>query len=55
MATKYWELIAIFNLLKIKMSIDIFCTEKCGVTFGFKYIINLQGLKVRKTARIRNR
>ena len=29
---------AILNLLKIKTSIDIFGTEKCKVTFCFKYI-----------------
>ena len=33
-----WELIAIFNLLKIRMRVDIFGTEKCKVTFGLKYI-----------------
>ena len=32
-----WELIAIFNLHKIRMRVDIFGTEKCKVTFGFKY------------------
>ena len=35
----YWELIAIFNLLKIRMRADIFGTEKCKVTFSLKYII----------------
>ena len=34
-----WELIAIFNLLKIRMRVDIYGTEKCKVTFGLKYII----------------
>ena len=33
-----WELIAIFNLLKIRMRVDIFGTEKCKVTFGLKYM-----------------
>ena len=32
-----WELIAIFNLLKIRMRVDIFGTEKCKITFGLKY------------------
>ena len=32
------ELIAIFNLLKIRMRVDIFGTEKCKVTFGLKYM-----------------
>ena len=36
----YWELIAIFNLLKIRMRADIFGTEKCKVTFGLKYILS---------------
>ena len=39
---KYQELIAIFYLVKIKMSIDIFGSEKCKVTFGFKYINNFK-------------
>ena len=34
-----WKLIAIFNLLKIRMRVDIFGIEKCKVTFGLKYII----------------
>ena len=34
-----WELIATFNLLKIRMREDIFGTEKCKVTFDLKYII----------------
>ena len=33
-----WKLIAIFNLLKIRMRVDIFGIEKCKVTFGLKYI-----------------
>ena len=33
-----WELIAIFNLLKMRMRVDIFGTEKWKVTFGLKYI-----------------
>ena len=33
---KYQELVAIFYLVKI--SINIFCSEECKVTFGFKYI-----------------
>ena len=32
------QLIAIFNLVKIKNSKDIFGSSKCKVTFGFKYI-----------------
>ena len=35
---KCWKLIAIFNLIKIRMGIDIFGNEKCKVTFGLKYI-----------------
>ena len=34
----YWELIAIFNLLKFRFRVDIFGIEKCKVTFGLKYI-----------------
>ena len=33
-----WELIAIFNLLKIRMRVEIFGTEKCKVIFDLKYI-----------------
>ena len=33
-----WKLIAVFNLLKIRMRVDIFGTEKGKVTFGLKYI-----------------
>ena len=29
---------AMFHLLKIRTSVDIFSTEKCKVTFGLKYI-----------------
>ena len=29
---------AMFQLLKIRMSIDIFKNEKCKVTFGLEYI-----------------
>ena len=29
---------AMFNLFKIKTSIDIFKNEKCKVTFGLEYI-----------------
>ena len=35
-----WELIAMFDLLKIRMRVEIFGTEKCKVTFGLKYILN---------------
>ena len=36
----YVKTCAIFNLFKIKMSnVFFFGTEKCKVTFGFKYII----------------
>ena len=34
----FWELIAIFNLLKMRMRVDIFGTETWKVTFGLKYI-----------------
>ena len=34
-----WKLIAIFNLLKIRMRVEIFEIEKCKVTFGLKYIL----------------
>ena len=30
---------AMFNLLKIRTSIDIFKNEKCKVTFGLEYIM----------------
>ena len=30
---------AMFHLLKIRTSIDIFKNEKCKVTFGLEYII----------------
>ena len=29
---------AMFHLLKIRTSLDIFQNEKCKVTFGFEYI-----------------
>ena len=35
---KCWELMAKFDLLKTRTSIDIFSTEKCKVSFGLKYI-----------------
>ena len=35
---------AMFNLLKIRMSIDIFKNEKCKVTFGLEYIILSQNI-----------
>ena len=31
------QLIAIFKLLKIKMSLDISGTEKCKITFALRY------------------
>ena len=31
-----------FKVLKIRMIIDIFGTEKCKVTFGLKYVIRKQ-------------
>ena len=34
---KYWKLMAMFYLLKIRTSIDIFKNEKCKVTFGLEY------------------
>ena len=34
---KCWKLMAMFRLLKIRMSIDIFKTEKCKATFGLEY------------------
>ena len=30
---------AMFQLLKIRTSIDIFTNEKCKVTFGLEYIL----------------
>ena len=33
---------AMFHLLKIKTSIDIFKNEKCKVTFGLEYILYKQ-------------
>ena len=38
-----WELIAIFNLLKIIMRVDIFGTKKCKVFFGRKYSLEMAG------------
>ena len=35
---KCWEVIAIFNMLKIRMRLDIFVTENCKFTFCLKYI-----------------
>ena len=35
---------AMFHLLKIRTSINIFSTEKCKVTFGLKYILKSIGL-----------
>ena len=35
---KCWELMAKFDLLKTRTSLDIFSTEKCKVSFGLKYI-----------------
>ena len=32
---------AMFHLLKIRLSIDIFRNEKCKVTFGLEYIIKI--------------
>ena len=34
-----WKLIAILNLLQIRMREDIFGIEKCKVTFGLKYML----------------
>ena len=34
-----WDLIAIFNFLKIRMTVNIFGTEKCKVSFGLEYIL----------------
>ena len=31
---------AMFHLLKIRMSIDLFKNEKCKVTFGLEYNLN---------------
>ena len=31
---------AMFHLLKIRTSVDIFKNEKCKVTFGLEYILN---------------
>ena len=33
------KLMAMFHLLKIRTSIEIFKNEKCKVTFGLEYII----------------
>ena len=35
---KWWEVMAMFHLLKVRTSIDIFSAEKCKATFGLKYI-----------------
>ena len=43
------KLMAMFHLLKIRTSIDIFKNEKCKVTFGLEYIhtsINLKRCRV---------
>ena len=32
---------AIFDLVKIRIRVDIFGTEKCKVTFGLKYISSI--------------
>ena len=34
---KCWKLMAMFHLLKIRTSIDIFKNEKCKITFGLEY------------------
>ena len=36
---KCWKLMAMFHLLKIRTSIDIFKNEKCKVTFGLEYTL----------------
>ena len=41
-----WELIAIFNFLKIRMRVDTFGTAKCKVTFDLEYIYNIQSNKL---------
>ena len=41
---------AMFHLLKIKLSIDIFSTEKSKVIFGFKYIYVLSHIKLARFA-----
>ena len=38
---RYQQFIAIFNLVKIKNSKDIFSSSKCKVTFGFEYISSI--------------
>ena len=35
---KCWKLMAMFHLLKIRTSIDMFKNEKCKVTFGLEYM-----------------
>ena len=35
---------AMFNLLKIRTSTDIFKNEKCKVTFGLEYILVINGI-----------
>ena len=39
---KCWKLMAMFHLLKIRTSIDIFKNEKCKVTFGLVYSNKLE-------------
>ena len=38
MLGKIWKLIAIFYLLNIRTSKDLFGTKMCKVTFGLKYL-----------------
>ena len=48
---------AMFHLLKIRTSIDIFKNEKCKITFGLEYIFTnkLCFNRRKKYAKIRNR
>ena len=38
---------AMFHLLKIRTSIDVFKNERCKVTFGLEYISLFVGLRAR--------
>ena len=44
---KCWKLMAMFHLLKIRTSIDIFKNEKGKVTFGLGYILKCLWAKLR--------
>ena len=46
---KCLKVMAMFHLLRIRTSIDIFKNEKCKVTFGLEYIIQNQSTCIYKT------